>query len=62
MIWDKLFFKLRVSLDGLVIRKKVFYEYSHRIDTHLDLVREISEIQISVSFEFYLDEELIKFW
>ena len=38
-IWDKLFFKLRVSFDGLVIRKKIFSESSHRIETHLDVVK-----------------------
>ena len=38
-IWDKLLFKLRVSFDGLVIKKEVFYEYSHHIETHLDVVK-----------------------
>ena len=61
-IWDKVFFKLRVYFDGLVIRKEVFYESSHRIETHLDVVKEVLEIQSSVSFEFCLDEELIEFW
>ena len=61
-IWDKLFFKLRVSFDVLVIRKEVLSDSSHRIGTHLDVVKEIIEIQISVSFEFCLDEELIEFW
>ena len=61
-IWDKVFFKLRVSFYGLVIRKEVFSESSHRIDTHLGVVKEILEIQISVSFELCLDEELIEFW
>ena len=37
-IWDKILFKLRVYFDGMVIRKKVFLESSHHIDTHLDLV------------------------
>ena len=61
-IWDKVFFKLRVSFDGMLIRKEVFYDSSHRIERHLDVVKEVLEIQISVSFEFYLDEELIEFW
>ena len=61
-IWDELFFKLRVSFDGLVIRKEVFYEYIHHIETHLDVVKEFIEIQSSVSFEFCLDEEIIEFW
>ena len=37
-IWDEVFFNLRVSFDGLVISKKVFFESSHRIKTHLDVV------------------------
>ena len=61
-IWDKVFFKLRVSVDGQVIRKKVYLESSHRIERHLDVVIEVLEIQSSVSFEFCLDEELIESW
>ena len=62
LIWDKLFFKLRVSFDGMVIRKEVFSESSHRIETHIDVVKEVIEIHSSVSFELCLDEELIEFW
>ena len=60
-IWDKVFFKLRVSFDGLVIRKEVLYESSNRIEKNIDVVKEFIEIQISVSFEFCLDEELLEF-
>ena len=56
-IWDKLLFKLRVSFYGLL-----FLESSHRIETHLDVVVEVIEVQSSFAFEFYLDEELIEFW
>ena len=61
-IWDKVFFKMRVSFDVLVIRKEVFYESSHRIETYLYVVKEFLEIQSSVSFELFLDEEIIKCW
>ena len=61
-IWDEVFFKLRVSFDGLVIRKEVLSKSSHLIETHLDVVKEVLEIQISVSFDLCLDEELIEFW
>ena len=61
-IWDKVFFKLSVSCDVLVIRKKVYSESSHRIERHLDVVIEVLEVQSSVSFEFCLDEELIEYW
>ena len=61
-IWDKVFFKIRVSFDGLAIRKEVFSESSHRIETHPDVVKEVLEIQSSVSFELCLDEDLIEFW
>ena len=61
-IWYGVLFKLRVSFDGLVIRKEFFTESSHRIQTHLDVVKEVLEIQSSISFEFFLDEELIEFW
>ena len=60
-IWDKVFFKLRVSFDGLVSSKKVLLESSHRIETHLDVVAEVLEVQSSVDFEFYLDEDFIEF-
>ena len=62
MIWDKVLFKLRVSFDVLVIRKKVFSESSYRIETHIDVVVEIIKFQSSIYFEFYLDEEFIEFW
>ena len=61
-MWDGVFFKLRVSFDGLVRRNKVFYFYCHRIDTHLDVFVEVLDIHISVAFDFYLDEYLIEFW
>ena len=61
-ISEKVFFKLRVSFDGLVIRKEVFSESSHHIETHIDVVKEVIEIRSSVSFDFCLDEELIEFW
>ena len=60
-IWEKVLFKLRFYFYGLVISKEVFSDSSHRIETHLDVVKEILDIHISVSFEFYLDEELIEF-
>ena len=59
-IWDKVFFKLRFSFDGIVIRKEVVSESSHRIERHLDVVKEVLDIQSSVYFEFCLDEELIE--
>ena len=58
-IWDKAFFKLRVSFDGQVIRKKVHLDLSHHIEIHLDVVIVVLDIQTSVSFEFCLDEDLI---
>ena len=58
-IWDKFFFKLRVYFGGLVIRKKVLSESSHRIETHIGVVVEVLEVQGSVTFELYLHEEFI---
>ena len=55
-IWDKVFFKLFVYFDGHVIRKKVFYESSQRIETHLDVVEEALEVQSSVSFDLCIYE------
>ena len=40
--------------DGLVSRKKVFFEYMHRIETHIDVVVEVVEVRISVYFELCL--------
>ena len=59
---DEVLFKLRVSFDGLVTRKEVFSESSHHIEAHLDVFIEVLYIQSSVSFELYIDEELIEFW
>ena len=61
-IRGKVFFKPRVSFDGLIISKEVLSEYIHRIEAHIDVVIEVLDIQSSVSFEFCLDEELIEFW
>ena len=60
-IWDKVLFEFKVFFDGLVIRNKVFSEYSHHIDTHLDVVVEVLEVNISVAFELYIGEEFIDF-
>ena len=61
-IWDELFCKLRAYFDGLVTRKKFLLDSSHRIDTHIDVVVEVLEVQSSVSFEFCLDEYFIESW
>ena len=61
-IWDEVLFKLSVYFYGLVTRKEVFSESIHRIERHLDVVKEVLDIHSSVSFEFCLDEELIAFW
>ena len=61
-IWDKLFFKLRISFDGLVSRKDIFSESIHCFETHIDVVVAVFEFHSSVDFEFYLDEEFIEFW
>ena len=61
-IWDEVFCKLRVSFDCLVIRKEIFLDSSHHIETHLDVVLEVLKVQISVSFDLYPDEEFIAFW
>ena len=58
-IWGKIFCKLRVSFNGLAIRKNVFLDSSQRIETHLDMVVEVLNVQISVSFDFCFDAEFI---
>ena len=55
MIWDGLFFKIRVYFDGLVSRKKVFLESSHLIDTHLDVVVEVLDVCSSFAFGLCID-------
>ena len=62
MIWGKILFKLRVYFDWLVCKKKLFSESSHRIETHIDVIEEIVEVQSSVAFDFCLDKEFIEFW
>ena len=61
LIWNKVFFKLRLSFDALVIRKEIFSESGYHIETNLDAVVEVLEVQISVTFDLCFDEELIEF-
>ena len=58
-IWDEVFSKLIVYFDGLIDRKKILLKYSHRIETHLDVVLEVIEVYTSVSLELCLDEKFI---
>ena len=61
-IWDKVFCKLRIVVDGLVRRKRVFSESSNRIDTHIDVVVLVIEVHISFFFDWCIDEEFIELW
>ena len=61
-ICDKILCKLRVSFDGLVNSKKVLLKSSNSIETHLDVVVEVIEVQNSVSFELCLDDDFVEFW
>ena len=45
----------------MVIRKKVFSESSHCIETHLDVVVEVLEVKISISFLLCIHKEFIEF-
>ena len=47
MICDKLFFKIRVSFDGLVSRNKVLFDSIHFIEAHLDVVAEVIGVRSS---------------
>ena len=58
-IWDKVFFKVIVSFDGLVSSNEVFSESSHRIETHIEVILEVLEVQSIVAFEFCLNGGLI---
>ena len=51
-----------MSVDGLVSSKKVFLESNHLVETHLDVVVEVLEVQSTVSFELCIYEEFIEFW
>ena len=44
MIWYELLFKLGVSFDGLVSKKKLLLEYSNNIETHLYMTVKVLEI------------------
>ena len=61
-ILDELFFKISVSFDVIVISNKVFLESSYNIETYLDEVVEVLEVQSSLVFYFCLDEKFIEFW
>ena len=55
MNWDIVLFKIRVSFDGLVIRKKVFSESSNHIETRLEVLVEVLYVYSSVNYNFYLN-------
>ena len=57
----KVSFKIRESFDELLSMKKVLSESCRRIETHIDVVVEFLEVQISVAFDLYFDEEFIEF-
>ena len=61
-IWGEVLCKIRVYFDGMVTRKKVLLYSIHCIETHLDVIVEVLEVQSSVSFEFCLDEDSIEIW
>ena len=50
MIWHEVFLKIGVPFGGLVSRKEVFLDSSHCIEINLDVVVEIIEVNIIVSF------------
>ena len=62
VIWYEVLFKLKVSFDVLVIRKKVLLDYSNHIDTHLDVFVEVIYVHRSVTFELCPGEYFIEFW
>ena len=62
MIWGEVLLKIVVSFGVLVSRNKVLLESSNCICTDIDVVVEVIEVQIRVTFDFCLDEESIMFW
>ena len=60
-IWDEVCFKLTESFDGLVTSKEVLSDSCHHNEENMYVVIEVLEIQSSVSFKLFLDEELIEF-
>ena len=51
--WNEIFLKLGIYFDGLVIRKELLLQSSHRIEIHIDLFVEIIEVHSSVTFGFF---------
>ena len=47
---------------GENFRKEVLSESSHRIERHIDVVKEVLDIQSCVSFESCLYDEIMEFW
>ena len=58
-IWEEFLFQLRAYFDVLVSRKKVLLDSSHHIEKKLDVVVEVLEAHISVSFELCIDDDFI---
>ena len=61
MVWDEVFFKLRVSFDGMVSRKKEFLESIHHMENFYMFV-EVIEVHSNVAFELCLDKVFIELW
>ena len=62
VLWHRLFFKFWVYSYVLVSKNKILSDSIHQIETHLDVVVEVIEVQSRVTFEFCLDEEFKEFW
>ena len=58
-IWGEVFFKLRVSFNVLLSRKKFFLDSSRFIETHIDVVLEVIVVQSSVAYELCLDKDFV---
>ena len=58
----QIFFKIRVSFFGLVSKNKVFLEFSHFIERHIDVVLEVLDSHISITCELCIYEDFIEFW
>ena len=61
-IWAEILFKIIMSFDELVSRKKVLLESIQLIERQFGVFVEVFEVHSSVSFEFCVDKEFIKFW
>ena len=58
----KVFMKLRVVFNFIVLMKNTLFQFWHHIEEHIDVVVKVLEMKTIVSFWIIIDYKFIEFW